>query len=45
MTSQTFLTDDPINDSQRVVVRQTATDFEQGIAALGGFFTAGGAAQ
>ncbi len=32
---------DPIDNQQRVLVRQTATGFEQGIAAFAGFFTAG----
>jgi len=45
ITSQTYLTNDPINNSQRVVVSQTATGFKQGIAALGGFFKDGGVAQ
>ena len=38
----TNLTPDPIeNNVSRVLVRQTATGFEQGIAAAAGFFTAG----
>ena len=38
----TTTTPDPIqNDVQRVMVRQTVTGFEQGIAALGGLLTAG----
>lgn len=32
---------DPITNDTRVMVRQTATGFEQGIAAAAGFFTAG----
>ena len=34
-------TPDPITTQERVLVRQTATGFEQGIAAFMGFFTAG----
>ena len=34
-------TQDPITNQERVLVRSTATGFEQGIAALAGFFTAG----
>lgn len=34
-------TPDPITNQERVMVRQTATGFEQGIAAMAGFFTAG----
>ena len=34
-------TQDPINTQERVLVRSTATGFEQGIAAMAGFFTAG----
>ena len=34
-------TPDPITNQERVMVRQTATGFEQGIAATTGFFTAG----
>ena len=38
----TVSTPDPIsNNTERVLVRSTATGFEQGIAALMGFFTAG----
>jgi len=38
----THLTPDPIdNNTERVLVRNTATGFEQGIAATAGFFTAG----
>ena len=36
-----FIIDDPLDTNQRVLVRQTATGFEQGIAALAGLFTAG----
>ena len=36
-----FVTDDPVDANQRVLVRQTATGFEQGIAALAGLCTAG----
>ena len=32
---------DPIDNSQRILVRNTATGFEQGIAAILGLFTAG----
>ena len=32
---------DPVDNQQRVLVRQTATGLEQGIAAFAGFFTAG----
>lgn len=32
---------DPVDNTQRVLVRQTATGFEQGIAATAGLFTAG----
>jgi hypothetical protein len=41
MTSTQVLTNDPVNDTQRVVVRQSATGFEQGIAAVAGLLTAG----
>ena len=41
MTAAQFLTNDPVNDTQRVVVRQSATGFEQGIAAVAGLMTAG----
>jgi len=34
-------TPDPINYQERVLVRSTATGFEQGIAALAGLLTAG----
>lgn len=34
-------TTDPVAAQERVMVRQTATGFEQGIAAFMGFFTAG----
>ena len=34
-------TPDPITTQERVLVRSTATGFEQGIAAMAGFFTAG----
>ena len=34
-------TPDPIDNTERVLVRQTVTGFEQGIAAGVGFFTAG----
>lgn len=34
-------TPDPITDQERVLVRSTATGFEQGIAALAGLLTAG----
>ena len=34
-------TQDPIDNSIRVIVRQTATGFEQGIAAIAGLLTAG----
>ena len=34
-------TPDPINAQERVLVRSTATGFEQAIAAVAGFFTAG----
>lgn len=37
----TNTTPDPIDDSERILVRQTVTGFEQGIAALAGLFTAG----
>ena len=38
----THLTSDPVdNNTERVLVRNTATGFEQGIAATAGFFTAG----
>jgi len=37
----TQTTPDPITTQERVLVRSTATGFEQGIAALAGFFTAG----
>ena len=38
----TTLTPDPIdNNTQRVLVRNTATGFEQSIAVMAGFFTAG----
>lgn len=34
-------TPDPITSTERVLVRSTATGFEQSIAAVAGFFTAG----
>ena len=34
-------TPDPITTTERVLVRSTATGFEQSIAAMAGFFTAG----
>ena len=34
-------TPDPIDNTERVLVRSTATGFEQTIAAMAGFFTAG----
>ena len=34
-------TPDPITTQERVLVRSTATGFEQGIAAMAGLFTAG----
>jgi len=34
-------TPDPVTNEERVMVRQTATGFEQGIAGLAGFLTAG----
>ena len=34
-------TPDPVTTSERVLVRSTATGFEQTIAAMAGFFTAG----
>ena len=37
----TQTTSDPITTQERVLVRSTATGFEQGIAATAGFFTAG----
>ena len=37
----TNTTPDPITTQERVLVRSTATGFEQGIAATAGFFTAG----
>lgn len=37
----TYTTPDPINTQERVLVRSTATGFEQGIAAMAGLFTAG----
>ena len=37
----TTLTPDPITNDSRVMVRQTATGFEQAIAAFAGLFTAG----
>lgn len=37
----TQTTPDPITTQERVLVRSTATGFEQGIAATAGFFTAG----
>ena len=37
----TQTTPDPITTQERVLVRSTATGFEQGIAAVAGFFTAG----
>ena len=37
----TQTTPDPINTQERVLVRSTATGFEQGIAAMAGLFTAG----
>lgn len=37
----TFTTSDPIDNSERILVRNTATGFEQGIAGGVGFFTAG----
>ncbi len=37
----TNTTPDPITTQERVLVRSTATGFEQGIAAMAGFFTAG----
>ena len=36
-----FVPSDPVDNTQRVLVRQTATGFEQGIAATAGLFTAG----
>ena len=41
MTDAQFLTNDPMNDTQRVVVRESATGFEQGIAAVASLMTAG----
>ena len=35
------VTSDPIDSSQRVLVRNTVTGFEQGIAAVVGLLTAG----
>jgi hypothetical protein len=37
----TNTTPDPITTQERVLVRSTATGFEQGIAAMAGLFTAG----
>lgn len=37
----TNTTPDPIDNTERVLVRSTATGFEQTIAAMAGFFTAG----
>ncbi len=37
----TQTTPDPITTQERVLVRSTATAFEQGIAAMAGLFTAG----
>ncbi len=37
----TQTTPDPITTQERVLVRSTATGFEQGIAAMAGLFTAG----
>ena len=37
----TNTTPDPITTQERVLVRSTATGFEQGIAGVAGFFTAG----
>ena len=37
----THNTSDPITNQERVLVRSTATGFEQTIAAMAGFFTAG----
>ena len=37
----TITTPDPITNQERVLVRSTATGFEQGIAATAGLFTAG----
>ena len=37
----TNTTPDPITSTERVLVRSTATGFEQSIAAVAGFFTAG----
>ena len=34
-------TPDPITSQERILVRSTVTGFEQGIAAMAGFFTAG----
>ena len=37
----THKTSDPVTNQERVLVRSTATGFEQTIAAIAGFFTAG----